>query len=121
WFRRANLPGDIETSVEISDDAATNGERMLVIDRVVIGDARDTAVHIRATKFICADLFAGSCLDKWRPAQENRAVALHDDRLVTHRRSVRPATRAGTHHAGNLATTLYGHVRLMIQGAPQAT
>src|SRR5258708_3657243 len=92
WFRRANLPGDRETPVEIGDDAAANGERMLVIDRVVIGDARDTAVYIRATKFIRTDLLAGSCLDKWRPPQENRARALHDDRLVTHDRNVRAAS-----------------------------
>src|SRR5260370_8952391 len=52
WFRRANLPGDIETSVEIGDDAATNGERVLVIDRVLIGDPRDTPIPNPATKFL---------------------------------------------------------------------
>ncbi len=75
---------------------------MLVRDRVVVGDARLPRVDVRAAQLLGRDLLARRRLHERRAADEDRARALDDDRLVAHRRDVRAAGGARAHDGGDL-------------------
>ena len=74
-------------------------------------------MYVRAVQFLCTDLFARGSLNKRRAIQEDRAIALHDGRLVAHGRNVRAASRAGTHHHGDLRNALARHARLVVESS----
>ena len=65
------------------------------------------------------DLLAGRRLHQRRAAQENRPGALHDHRLVRHRRHVRAARGARAHHDGDLRNPLGRHARLVEEDAAE--
>ena len=104
---------------EVRHDGAHDRERVLVVVRVVIGDARDARVHVGAAEFLGAHDFAGRRLHERRAAQEDRAVPLDDDGLVRHRRHVRAAGRARTHDRGDLRDPLARHARLVVEDASE--
>ena len=118
-LRRGNLPGILLAPVEVADDRADDGQRVLVVERVVVGDAGGAAMHVGAAQLLGADLFAGRGLHQRRPGQEDRAVAAHDHGLVAHRRDVRAARRAGAHHRRDLRDALGRHLRLVVEDAPE--
>ena len=63
--------------------------------------------------------FSGRRLDQRRPAKEDRAGAADDDRLVRHRRHVRAAGRARSHHHRDLRNALGRHARLVEEDAAE--
>ena len=65
------------------------------------------------------DLLAGRRFHERRPAQEDRAGALHDDGLVRHRRHVRAARGARAHHDRHLRNAVGRHARLVEEDAPE--
>src|SRR5690554_4938006 len=58
-------------------------------------------------------------LHEWRPAEEDRALIAHDDRLIRHRRNVRAARRAGTHDGRDLRDAASAHLRLVVEDPPE--
>src|SRR5438132_1231353 len=64
-------------------------------------------------------LLAGGGLYERRPADENRAGAAHDHRLVAHRRHVGAAGGARAHHDRDLGDPLGRQVRLVVENAPE--
>ena len=80
--------------VQAGDDLAPDRQRVLVIERLVVCDATDARVDARAAKILRGHVLAGRGLHQWRAAQEDRARAADDDRLVAHRRDVRAARGA---------------------------
>jgi hypothetical protein len=85
----------------------------------VIDDARESGVHLATAQFFGADHLAGGGLHEWRPAEKNRALVAHDDRLVAHRGHVRAACGARTHHDGDLRNAGGRHVRLVVENAAE--
>ena len=77
-------------------------QRMRVVVGEVVGDAGDARVHVAAAELLGGDFLAGRRLHQRRPAEEDRAGAAHDDRLVAHRRHVGAAGRARAHHHRDL-------------------
>ena len=69
---------------------------MLVVERLVVGDATDPRMHGRAAQLFRGHLFAGRGLHERRAAEEDRARAADDDRLVAHRRHVGAAGGAAS-------------------------
>ena len=59
--------------VQVADDLAHQRERVLVGGRVVVGDAREPRVHVRAAELLGAHLLAGRRLHERRAADEDRA------------------------------------------------
>ena len=104
---------------EVGDDRAYQRERVLVVGSKVIGDAGDTRVHVGAAEFFRGDDLAGRGLHERRAAQEDRAVARDDHRLVRHRRHVRTAGRARAHDRGDLRDALARHARLIVEDASE--
>ena len=96
-------------------DLAAEGERVLVRDRVVVGDARLPRVDVGAAELLRRHLLARRRLHERRAADEDRACALDDDRLVAHRRDIRPAGRARAHHGCDLGYAGRGETGLVVE------
>ena len=62
------------TPVQRADDRARDRQRMVIVLREVIGDARDARVHVGAAQLLGADDLAGRGLHQRRPAEEDRAL-----------------------------------------------
>ena len=75
---------------------------MLVVERLVVGDAREARVDVGAAEFLWRDVLAGGGLHQRRAAEEDRARALDDDGLVAHRRHVGATGRARAHDQRHL-------------------
>ena len=114
--RRAAVFG---AAVEIGDGAPRERERVGVVARQRVGDAGDAGVQIAAAEILGADRLAGRRLHQRRPAEEDRALLLDDDRLVRHRRHIGAARRAGAHHHGDLRDALRRHARLVVEDAAE--
>ena len=95
------------------DDRPAQRQRVRVVVGEVIGDAGEPRVHVGAAELFGRHFLAGRGLHERRAAQEDRAGALDDDRLVGHRRHVRAAGRARTHDDGDLRNALGRHARLV--------
>ncbi len=117
--RLAHRPRVVRPAVEVVDDLAHDAERVLVVDGVVVGDAADARVHVRAAELFGRDDLAGGRLHERRTAQEDRALVFDDDRLVGHRGHVRAAGGARAHHRGDLRDPLRAHARLVVEDAPE--
>ena len=92
---------------------------MAVVHRVVVGDAGEPRMHVRAAEILGRDHLAGRGLHQRRAAEEDRALLAHDDRLVRHRRHVGAARRARAHHAGDLRDAERGQRRLIVEDAAE--
>ena len=92
---------------------------MVVVDGVVVGDAGLARVDVGAAELLGGDVLArGGLHERW-PADEDRARALDDDRLVAHRRHVRAARGARAHHGGDLRDALRRESRLVVEDPPE--
>ena len=115
-LRARGLPGRRGLRpAEVPDDRAGDRERVLVACRVVVGDARLTRVDVGAPELLRGHVLAGRRFHERRPADEDRAGAADDHRLVAHRRHVRTARRARPHHDGDLRNALRGHAGLVVE------
>jgi predicted permease len=88
---------------------------MFVRGRVVVGHAGLPRVHVGATELLRGHVLPGRGLHERRAADENRAGALDDDRLVAHRGHVGAACGARAHHRGDLRDALSGEPRLVVE------
>jgi hypothetical protein len=113
-------PGQIGLAgMRIRDDAPGDRERVLVARRVVVGDARLPRVHVGAAELLGAHVLAGRRLHERRPADEDRARAADDHRLVAHRGHVRTACGARAHHDRDLRDALRRHPSLVEEDAAE--
>ena len=85
----------------------------------MVGDARAARVHVGAAELLDGDVLAGRGLDQGGPADEDRAGAAHDHRLVGHRGHVGAAGGAEAHDDGDLRDPLRRHPRLVVEDAPE--
>ena len=105
--------------VEVADDRAAERERVLVVERLVVGDAGPPSVDLGAAQVLGRDVLAGRRLHEWRPAQEDRAGAADDDGLVAHRRDVGAAGGARAHDQRDLRDPCGRHARLVVEDPPE--
>ena len=73
-----------------------------------VGDAAGAGMYPGTAEVFRRDLFAGHCLDDFRPGEEHVALAGHDDE-VGQRRGVHRTTGAGAEDDGNLRDDAGGH------------
>jgi hypothetical protein len=92
---------------------------MVIVLRVVIGDAGDAGVHVRSAQFLGADDFAGRRLHQRRPGEKDRALLADDDRLVRHRWHIGSARGARAHHHADLRDAFGRHRRLVVENAAE--
>ena len=92
---------------------------MLVVERLVVGDAGAPGVDLGAAELLGRDVLAGRGLHQRRAAEEDRAGALDDDGLVAHRRDVRAAGRARAHDQRDLRDPGGRHPRLVVEDPPE--
>ena len=92
---------------------------MPIVFGEVVGDARDAGVDVGAAKVLGAHLFAGRGFDQRRAADEDRARAFDDDRLVAHGRHVRAAGGARAHDHRHLGDALRRQVGLVEKDPPE--
>ena len=76
-------------------------------------------VHFGAAEILRVDLLTGCRFHQRRAAEKNGPRALDDDRLVGHRRHVRAACGARSHHGCNLRDALGRQPRLIEKDAPE--
>ena len=81
----------------------------------MVGDARLSRVHVGPAELLGSHLLARRRLHERRAADEDRAGALDDDRLVRHGRHVGPAGRARAHHGGDLRDPERRHAGLVVE------
>src|SRR5919106_184764 len=98
---------------EVGDDLAGERESVLVADGVVVRDAGDAGVDVRAAQLLRGHLLARGRLHERRPAEEDRARAPHDHGLVAHGGGGGAAPPAGAHDAGGLRGAPWGHTGLV--------
>jgi hypothetical protein len=92
---------------------------VLVVLREVVGHAGAAGVDIGAAQFFRCDFFARGGLDEGRTAEEDRALTLDNDYLVAHGRHVGPASRAASHHGGDLGDAFGAHPGLVVEDAAE--
>ena len=92
---------------------------MLVVERLVVGDARQPGVDRGPAELLGRDVLAGRGLHQRRAAEEDRAGALDDDGLVAHRRDVGAAGRAAAHDQRDLRDPGGGHPGLVVEDAAE--
>ena len=90
-------------------------ERLLLVVRVVVGDAARARVDVGPAEVLRAHLLAGRGLHERRAAEEDRPATLHDDRLVAHRRHVGAAGRARAEHHADLRDPGGAHAGLVVE------
>ena len=115
---RTSRPTDF-TPLRLATTLPRDVQRVRVVLREMVGDARDARVHVAAAQLLGGHFFAGGRLHQRRAAQEDRALVLDDDRLVRHRGHVRAAGRARAHHHRDLRDGLGGHRRLVVEDAAE--
>ena len=76
-------------------------------------------MQVAAAELLGRDRLAGRGFDQRRAAEEDRALALDDDRLVGHRRDIGAAGGAGAHHHRDLGDALRRHARLIVEDAAE--
>ena len=101
--------------LRLRDDRPTEGEGVLVVEREVVGDAGDRGVDVASAEVLGAHLLAGRGLHERRAAEEDRAGALDDDRLVAHRRDIGSAGRGAAHHERDLGDPGRRHPGLVVE------
>ena len=105
--------------IQAGDDGPRPADRVRVVRRHVVGDARKPRVHVGAAQLLGRHFLAGRRLHQRRAAEEDRALLLDDDGLVGHRRHVGAAGRARAHDHGDLGHALRRHARLVVEDAPE--
>ena len=106
-------------AVEIRDDRAAEREGVLVVERLVVGDARLAGVDLGAAQLLGRDVLAGRGLHQRRAAEEDRAGALDDHGLVAHRRDVGATGRATAHDQRDLRDGRRRHAGLVVEDAAE--
>ena len=81
----------------------------------MVGDAGLARVHVGAAELLGGHVLAGGRLHERRAADEDRAGAAHDHRLVAHRRHVGAAGGARAHHDRDLRDPGSRHPRLVVE------
>jgi hypothetical protein len=119
FLRLLERPGHPLLPVQIRDYLAHYGRGVLVILGEVVGDAGGAGVHGGSTQLLRAHFLAGRGLYEGRAPQKDRTLLLDYDHLIAHRRHVRPARRAGSHHRRNLRDALRRHLGLVVEDAPE--
>ena len=106
-------------AIQATHCASHQLQRVVVVIGVVVGDAGGAAVHIGPAQLLGADDLAGGGFHQRRPAEENRALVLHDDGLVRHCRQVGTAGGAGPKHGGDLGNAHCRHPGLVVEGVTE--
>lgn len=101
------------------NDTAQDFNRVVIVFRKMICHARFARVDIRAAQLFGSDILARGGFDQRRSAEENGARTFDDDGFIAHRRDVRAARRAGTHHRRDLRNALRRHSCLIVEDAPE--
>ena len=107
------------TVLQRRDDRPADRQRVRIVVGEVVGDAGQPRVDVGAAEFLGRDFLAGRRLDERRTGQKDRAGAVDDDRFVRHRRHVRAAGRARSHHDGDLRDALGRHPGLVEEDPPE--
>ena len=94
-------------------------QRVRVVVGEVVGDAGEPGVHVAAAEILRAHLLAGRRLHQRRAGEKDRALLLHDDGHVRHRRHVGPAGGAGAHDHRDLRDAAGAQVGLVVEDAPE--
>src|ERR1700751_4527467 len=84
--RRSDLDWNALWAIEIADDAPGDAERVAIVERIMIGDARHAAMHLGAAELLGGDDLAGRGANERRAGEKDRPLPAHDDTLVGHRR-----------------------------------
>jgi hypothetical protein len=71
---RACLQSGHRPAIQVSDDVPRDRKRILVVDGVVIRDARRPTVNIRTAQFLSRHFFARRGLHQRRPAEKDRPL-----------------------------------------------
>src|SRR5262249_52443255 len=103
----------------VADDVAGDGERMAIVIREVGRPTRYLRVDFAAPQLFGGDDFPRGGFHQRRAAEEDRALVLHDDRLVAHRRDIRAARGARAHYHGDLRDAPRREVRLVVEDAAE--
>jgi hypothetical protein len=91
-------------SVQIRNNAASDGQSMLLVLSVVVRDTAGAAVEIGSSQRLRAHLLAGRSLHERGTAQENGSLLLDDNGLVRHGGYVCASRGTGSHDNGNLSS-----------------
>ena len=116
---RGDVAGRRLGAVQGRDDGAGRLERLDVVPREVVGDARQPRVDVGAPELLGGNVLAGRRLHERRPPEEDGAGALDDDGLVGHRRHVGAAGRARTHDHRDLRDARRRQPGLVEEDAPE--
>ena len=76
-------------------------------------------MHIGTAERLGVDDLTGCGLHQRWSAEEDRALFLDDDGLITHRRHIRPTRGARTHDHSDLGETERTHARLVVEDAAE--
>ncbi len=75
-------------AIERGHHLAGQRQRMRIVASQMIGHAGEPGVHIAAAQILGTDHLADRRLHQRRTAQENSALILNDDGLITHGRHI---------------------------------
>ena len=108
-FWRLQHHGHIFAPVEMAHNLAHLGQRFLLGVGKMVGYAAEAGVYVRPAQLLGGHFFARGRLYQRRPGQKDGAILLNDDRLVAHRRDVRPTGGTRADNGRNLNNPLARH------------
>ena len=105
----------VRGTLQLRDDVPRDGDRVRIVEREVIGDARHARVDVGAAEVLGGHVHSRRGLHQRRPTDEDRPLAFDDHGLVAHGRDVCAAGGGGTHDDGDLRDRERGHPCLVVE------
>ncbi len=90
-----------------------------IVREAVVDHSGDVDLHLSAAEGLIVDALADRRLHEVGASQEDRSVALDDERLVRHDRQVGPAGDARTEDGRNLVDALGGKAGVVVEDPPE--
>ena len=112
----AHVERNALSPVEVGHAAPRDGEGVVVVEGVVVGDPGLARVHVRPAQLLRGHHLADRGLHERRAAEKDGPLLADDDALVAHRGHVGATRGARAHDDRDLGDRQRRHVRLVVEG-----
>ena len=120
WLgQRLVVHAPVRGALELRDDLACDGDRVRIVEREVIRDARNPRVEVGSAEVLGGNINSRGGLHQRWPADEDRPLTFDDHRLVAHGRHICAAGGRRSHHERDLRDRKRRESGLVVKDPPE--